>query len=192
MTGRGGGGCDRPHSVREIDEAAGRPAGAIKFALEDVLLLLLYADPRPIEGRTRLLKEVFLALCEVIPRGEAERVDFRPHRLGPYAERVYAAADRLAFANKVQIARDKNRGGFSLAITPGGRAHIGARFDSLPAPTRERLAQKRLEWDTLTPAGIRDYVYTHHGARPESAPLKGRLDRGGPGADQGGERNDTR
>lgn len=192
MTSWGGGGCDRLYSPREIDEAAGRPAVAIKFALEDVLLLLLYADPRPIEGRTRLMKEVFLALSEVIPRGEAERVDFRPHRFGPYTERVYAAADRLAFANKVQIARDKNRGGFSLAITPGGRAHIGARFDSLPAPTRERLAQKRLEWDTLTPDGIRVYVYTHYGAYLENAPLKGRPDHGGPGAGRGGERNDTR
>ena len=187
MSGRGDWEHGRLYSLQEIDEAADRPAVGIKFTLEDVVLLLLYADPNPIEGRARLMKEAFLALNEVLSPAEAERVRFRPRRLGPYAERVYAAADRLASANKVRIARDKNRGGFGLAITPKGRAHIGARFGALPASTRERLAQKRLEWDTLTPAGLRAYVHTHYEGYPESAPLKGRLGQGGPAAGRGGD-----
>lgn len=187
MSGGEGWGYDRLYSLREIDEAADRLAGKIKFTLEDVLLLLLYADPRPIEGKTRLMKEVFLALNEVLPRGDAERVNFRPHRFGPYTERVYAAADRLAFTNKVQIERDKNRGGHSVAITPKGRAQIAAKFGALPARTRETLAQKRAEWDTLTPAGIRDYVYTHYEEYLENALLKGRFDPAGAKAGQGGK-----
>ena len=179
MSGKGGWEYGRLYSLQEIDEAADRLAAKFKFTLEDVVLLLLYADPNPIEGKTRLMKEVFLALNEVFAPGEAERVHFRPHRFGPYTERVYAAADRLAFTNKVQVARDKNQGGFSLAITPKGRAHIGARFGALPARTRERLAQKRFEWDTLTPAGIRDYVYTHYEEYLENALLKARFDRAG-------------
>ena len=185
MSGRGWG-YDRLYSLQEIDEAADRLAGAIKFTLDDVLLLLLYADPNPIEGKTRLMKEVFLALREIFSPGEAEHVSFRPHRFGPYTERVYAAADRLAFTSKVLVARDKNRGGHSIAITPKGRAYIGARFGALPARTRERLVQKRLEWDTLTPAGIRDYVYTHYEEYLENELLKGRFDRAGARAEQGG------
>lgn len=175
------------YTLQEIDEAADRLARKIEFTLEDVLLLLLYADPRPIEGKTRLMKEVFLALNEVLPKDEAERVDFRPHRFGPYTERVYAAADRLAFTNRAQITLDKNLGGHSIAITPKGRAHIGARFGALPARTRERLVQKRLEWDTLTPAGIRDYVYMHYREYLKNALLKGRFDRAGAEAGQGGK-----
>ena len=187
MSGKRGQERGRLYSLEEIDEAADRLARKIKFTLEDVLLLLLYADPRPIEGKTRLMKEVFLALEEVLPKDEAERVDFRPHRFGPYTERVYAAADRLAFTNKVQVAMDKNRGGHSVAITPKGRAQIGARFNALSARTRKRLVQKRLEWDTLTPAGIRDYVYTHYEEYLENALLKSRFDREGAKAGQGGE-----
>ena len=179
MSGRPEWGYDRLYSLQEIGEMAALQTGEIKLTLEDAILLLLYADPRPIEGKTRLMKEVFLALRETLSRADVERVDFRPHRFGPYTERVYGAADQLAFANKVQVARDKNRGGYSLAITPKGRAHIGARFSALPARTREDLARKRAEWDTLTPAGIRDYVYIHYPECLENALLKGRFEQAG-------------
>ena len=176
MSGKHGWEYDRLYSLQEIDEMTALKTEEIKFTLEDAILLLLYADPRPIEGKTRLMKEVFLALHEIFPRSDVERVVFRPHHFGPYTERVYGAADQLAFTNKVQVARDKNQGGYSLAITPKGRAYIGARFGALPARTREDLAQKRAEWDTLTPAGIRDYVYVHYPEYLENALLKARFD----------------
>ena len=182
MSGRGGRDRGRLYSLQEIDGAAGRPAERFKFALEDVVLLLLYADPRPIEGKARLMKEVFLALHEVFAPGESERVNFRPHRLGPYTERVYAAADRLAFTGKVRIAADRGRGGRSIAITPRGRARIGARFEALPAHTRKRLVQKRLEWDAMTPAGLRGYVRARHGEYLDDATPGGGPRRGGPAA----------
>lgn len=182
MTGRGGRDCGRLYSLQGIDEAADRLAERFKFTLDDVVLLLLYADPNPIEGRTRLMKEVFLALNEVFAPGEAERVRFRPHRLGPYAERVYAAADRLAFTGKVRVAAGRGRGGRSIAITPRGRARIGARFEALPARTRERLVRKRREWDALTPAGLRDYVCTRYGEYLVDAPPGGGPDRSGSAA----------
>lgn len=114
--------------------------------------------------------------------GEAERVRFCPHRLGPYTERVYAAADRLAFTGKARIAAGRGRGGCNIAITPRGRARIGARFEALPARTRERLVRKRLEWDALTLAGIRGYVCMHYREYLESAPPRGGSRRGGPAA----------
>lgn len=184
MSGRGGRDRGRLYSLQEIDGAACRPAEKFKFALEDVVLLLLYADPNPIEGKARLMKEVFLALNDVFAPGEAERVSFRPHRLGPYTERVYAAADRLAFTSKVRIAAGGGRGGRSIAITPRGRARIGARFEALPASTRERLVRKRLEWDALAPAGLRGYVRARHGEYLDGALPRGGPRRGGPAAGQ--------
>ena len=166
MSGKRGWEYGRLYTLREIDEMADPPTEAITYTLEDVILLLLHADPRPIEGKPRLMKEVFLALGDVFPWPEAERVGFRPHRFGPYSERVYAVADQLAFVNKVKVSRDG--GAYGLAIAPRGREHIGAKFDALPARTRERLVQKRAEWDALTPAGIRDLVRTHYEAYLES------------------------
>ena len=153
-----------PDALYTLDElgAIARRAGTFKFTLEDVILLLLYADPLPIEGKTRLMKQVFLAITELLPEEDMEPVSFRKHRFGPYSERVEGAAEQLAFANKVEARRGKGRGDYQLSITPRGRAHIKTKFDSLPGDMRAALRQKRLEWDTFTPVGMIGYVYVHN------------------------------
>ena len=165
---------ERLYTLDEVDKIA-QQAGSFKFTLEDVILLLLYADPHPIEGRTRLMKQVFLTITEILPRADTEPVVFRKHRFGPYSERIEGAAEQLAFVNRVKATWDKRRSNHRLSITPMGRAHIRATFDSLPAKTREALKQKRLEWDTFTPAGIRDYVYVHNREYLENSLVKKRF-----------------
>lgn len=165
---------ERLYSLDELD-AIMRQAGTFKFTLDDVILLLLYADPHPIEGKTRLMKQVFLAITELLPEADTEPVAFRKHRFGPYSERVEGAAEQLAFANKVEATRDKRRGSYRLSITPRGRAHIKDTFNSLPDGTRAALRQKRLEWDTFAPAGIVGYVYVHNKEYLENSLLKKRF-----------------
>ena len=174
MTGESDFALDRLYTLGELDEIA-KQAGSFKFTLEDVILLLLYADPHPIEGRTRLMKQVFLAITELLPQADTEPVVFRKHRFGPYSERIEGAAEQLAFANKVAATWDKRRSSFRLSITPTGRARIRPMFDSLPAETRAALRQKRAEWDTFTPAGIRDYVYVHNKEYLENSMVKKRF-----------------
>ena len=165
---------DALYTLDELD-AITRQSGTFKFTLEDVILLLLYADPLPIEGKTRLMKQVFLAITELLPEKDAEPVVFRKHRFGPYSERVEGAAEQLAFANKVEARRGKGRGDYQLSITPRGRAHIKAKFDSLPDDARAAFKQKRLEWDTFTPAGMIGYVYVHNKDYLEKSVLKKRF-----------------
>lgn len=162
------------YSLDELDEIV-RRAGTFKFTLEDVILLLLYADPLPIEGRTRLMKQVFLAMTELLPEEDTEPVTFRKHRFGPYSERVEGAAEQLAFANKVEASRGKRRGNYQLSITQRGRAHIRAKFDSLPGDARAAFKQKRMEWDTFTPQGMIGYVYVHNKEYLEKSVLKKRF-----------------
>lgn len=162
------------YTLDELDEIV-RQAGTFKFTLEDIILLLLYADPLPIEGKTRLMKQVFLAMTELLPEEDTEPVTFRKHRFGPYSERVEGAAEQLAFANKVEATRDKRRSSYRLSITPRGRAHIKAKFDSLPGDARAAFRQKRIEWDTFTPTGMISYVYVHNKEYLENAVLKKRF-----------------
>lgn len=170
-------GTPSPEPLYSLDElgAIMRQAGAFKFTLEDVILLLLYADPHPIEGSTRLMKQVFLAITELLPEADMEPVTFRKHKFGPYSEHVAGAAEQLAFANKVEATRDKERASYRLSITPRGRAHIKDTFDSLPDGTKAALRQKRLEWDTFAPAGIMGYVYVHNKEYLENSLLKKRF-----------------
>ena len=182
MSGSGGGeggtsgsglSYDRLYSLSEIDDVVMGQIGRIRFTLADVVLLLLYADLRPIQGKIRQMKQVFLALREVLPEADVEPVKFEPRQFGPYSEDVEDTIEQLAFANYVSISGGSRRD-CRLSITPKGRAYIAGRFDALPAAVREKLAQKRREWNTLTPAGMMHYVYVHNPKFLENSVLKGR------------------
>ena len=148
--GRGGMSCmgglsyDRLYTLSEIDDVVMGQIGRIRFTLADIVLLLLYADPRPIQGRTRLMRQVFLVLQDVLPEADVEPVRFEPRRSGPYSGDVEDEIEQLAFANYVSISGGSRRD-CRLGITPKGRACIAGRFDALPAAVREKLAQKRRE-----------------------------------------------
>ena len=164
---------DRLYSLSEIDDVVLGQIGRIRFTLADVVLLLLYADPHPIQGKIRQMKQVFLALREVLPEADVEPVKFEPKQFGPYSEDVEDTIEQLAFANYVAIT-GKSRRDYKLSITPKGRAYIASRFDALPVAIREKFAQKRREWNTLTPAGMMHYVYVHNPKFLEKSILKNR------------------
>ena len=118
------------------------------------------------------MKQVFLALREILPEADVEPVKFEPKQFGPYSEEVEETIEQLAFANYVAIS-GRSRRDYKLSITPKGRAYIASRFDALPHAVREKFAQKR-EWDTLTPTGMMHYVYVHNPKFLEKSVLKNR------------------
>lgn len=160
-----------PYSLAEIDGTILGQAGRIRYTVADAVLLLLYADPRPIRGRARQAAQAFLAIREVLPEGHVEPVAFEQRRSGPYSARLEATIDQLVFARYAEVSGWPRRE-LRLGITPKGRAYVAGVFDALPAGVGEKLAQKRLEWDTLTPAGVARYARMH-GPRPGGANFKG-------------------
>ena len=172
---RGGAGLpyDRLYSLSEIDDAVMGQIARVRFTVPDVVLLLLYADPRPIRGKTRQMRQVFLALREILPESDVEPVRFEPRRSGPYSEDVEDAIEQLVFTNYAAISGGSSRD-YELSIAPRGRAYIAGMFDALPSAVREKLAQKRREWDTLTPAGMMHYAYVHNPKLLANSALEGR------------------
>lgn len=148
----------RRYTLHELDTIVLPQVRKVSWLVDDVILLLLYADARhPIEGKARIMLQVYLALREILPERDTEDVQFERKRSGMDSEDVALAVDSLTFSNRVEIAGESVRDCL-LSITPRGRARIAPRFDALPTATREMLAQKRHEWDTLTPAGLRRYA----------------------------------
>ena len=168
-------GYDLLYPVEEMDKAVLPQAGRPRFTIEDVVLLLLYADPHPIEGRIRQMKQVFLATTEVLGTSDVEPTVFHKRRFGPHSDHVEGAIEQLIFSNSVRATGDKRRSDFQLEITPLGRARIKVKYASLPPRTRKMLEQKRVEWDTFTPAGIMDYVYIHNREYLENSVFKNRF-----------------
>ena len=162
-------GRNRLYSLREIDEYVLPQVGRVKLTIEEVILLLLYADPSPVEGRARLMMQVFLATKEVFRERDVEPPAFEGRRLGPHSAHVERAVGHLAFSGNVRTSGDRRRSDFGIGITPRGRARTRPIYDALPPRTRRMLAQKRAEWDTLTTAGLRDHIYVHNREYLENA-----------------------
>lgn len=147
----------RLYSLDEIDKGMPGPHGRILYTAADAVLLLLYADPRPIRGRARQSAQAFLAIRDVLPEGSVEPVRFEQGPSGPRSDRLDATIDHLVFARYAEVTGWPRRDP-RLGLTQKGRDYIAGVFDALPAGVGERLAQRRLEWDTLTPAGLARYA----------------------------------
>lgn len=169
MTGPGAGGPG-PLPLEEIDELIGR-TGDISLTIEDVVLLVLGAGDRPVEGLGRLTGEVMLALKEVLDGPDVEAAVFERGPGGPRSEDVDLALDGLAFSNSVKVAGDgKDPSALKFEIAPRGRARIREKWDALPAGARRALSQKRAEWDAAEPAAMKEPLYVHNEALLKGVP----------------------
>jgi len=74
----------------------------------DILLLLLFAEGptgrinEPVEGKTRLQKELFLSQKKLKSHGVSRPYAFRPYRYGPYCKEIYNDIEWLKRNNIVE------------------------------------------------------------------------------------------
>ncbi len=166
--------AEKLYSISEVDEMVKAQTSDFRYSLLDVILLLLYADRDPIKGKTRQIKQVFLALKEVLPKNSTQPVIFKPKRFGPYSEEIEYSVDQLAFSNYVSILGKKTSNDFSTKIEKKGTDYIKNTFEGLSPELQSTLREKRHEWDTFTSTGIMNYVYIHNKEFLENAILKKR------------------
>lgn len=150
---RGGRGPGRTLSLGEADGAILRRAGRIRLTAEDVVLLLLRADPRPVRGADALAGLAYLAVTGPLAESGAEPVAFRRGRGGrPRSDHVDRALERLAFTGNAAVSGGQARAGAAVTITLRGRSRIAGKHKRLPAAARSALARKRAEWSGPAPA----------------------------------------
>ena len=160
-----------PLPLKEIDGIIGR-MGDISLTIEDVVLLVLRAVPRPVKGLERLTGEVLLALREVLDGPDVEPAVFERGPGGPRSEDVELALDGLAFSNSVKTTGGDGRdaGATQFEIAPRGRTRIKEKWDALPAVTRQALLQRRAEWDAAPPVAMAEPTYVHNEALLRAGP----------------------
>lgn len=168
---------DKNLTLQEIDELIPKEKVDFKYTLSDAILFLLYSDRKPIKGKTKQQKEVFLALKLVLDKIPIQPVHFKKHRFGPYSEEVEHTIDQLVFSNNLKVSGgDKRSNQFSINISPNGMNFIKDKFNELPTMVQEKLKKSREEWDTHTPEGILNVVYTHFPEYLENSILKNRYE----------------
>lgn len=176
----------RLYTLEELDERVIPRAGGVRLTAEDVILLLLGADPHPIGGREALTAQVFLAVTGPLARSGVEPIAFRRGRGGrPRSAHVDLALEHLAFTKNVEVSGGRGRrggGGAEITITAKGRGRIAGNHKSLPATARSALARKRAEWAGAAPeCRMEDATYVHNREFLERLPAPGSRgrDRGG-------------
>lgn len=178
--GGGGGGGDpggRLYTLEELDERVIPRAGGVRLTAEDVILLLLRADPRPIRGGEALTAQVYLAVTGPLALSGVEPIAFCRGRGGrPRSAHVELALEHLAFTKNVDVSGGRGRrgAGADITITAKGRKRIAGNHKSLPAAARSALARKRAEWAAAAPeCRMEDVTYIHNRELLERLPAPG-------------------
>lgn len=176
---------DRLYTVQEADEICRRQSGdAPGIALEDVILLLLYADTRPLRGKREQAWQALFDAAGVLRESGVEPALLGEGGTALRGADIDDAVEQLTFSNKVRMLANKEGLALGIEITPQGKAAIKEKYESLPPGARKALSQKRAEWDaTLPPTVTKDHTHIH-----SEAHLKGGARDAGPSEGQSGRR----
>jgi len=168
---------DRLYSVRDIDyQIKNGTFPDFKYSLSDTILFLLMARRKPIKGKIKQMKEVFLTIAEVF-KDKVQPVNFVRHRYGPHSEEVEFAIEHLISSNYLSASGNKKEGDFAIKLTPKGENYIELKYNNLPDNLRATLERKRQEWDTFISQGILKLVYTHYSQYLENSVYKRRYEK---------------
>ena len=132
-----------------------------QFSLKDLVLILLYAQKKPIHGRILLMKELFLLYEEILSE-KVENPKFVPYRFGPYSFHLTELMSNLQFAGYLKISGRRNSRNESFEITKKGIKDIQAVYNRFPKTTRIIIERQRKGWDQLGTHGILNYVYLNY------------------------------
>lgn len=82
-------------------------------------LLLLYSNNRPVNGRTRMQKLVFLTEKKL----DLDEYNFIPYNYGPFSKELYEDIDDLITENYIEETHEEIDGNviFTYKLTPNGR-----------------------------------------------------------------------
>lgn len=166
---------EKEFSIEEIESR--RKVQQINFehTLVDVILYLLKADPEPIKGKTKQMKEIFLTLHHILPKGTIQPVEFEKRQFGPFSEYVTDTLDTMINLNLIETIGKRNNNNVAIKITNKGEKQIHNKFSKLPDSTKNLIKQKRKEWESHISSGILNLVYRDHKDYLENAILKKRF-----------------
>jgi hypothetical protein len=136
--------------------------------------MLLYAQDKPIYGRTSLMKQVFLLVNEILGMDQVQNPRYVKHRFGMYSFSVANAISTLEFAGLVERQGRKNTNVERFTLSKKGRRYVAPIFAKLPDHTQRTIMEKRKGWDQLGYDGILRYVYQKYPEYHDTSVLKNR------------------
>jgi len=139
----------------------------MKTPEENAVLLLLYApgvtglNREPIEGRVRLMKEIFLLDREARSDEPALHIGpFVPYKYGPFNVRVQAALDDLVTSELIRFAGPEP--GRIYSLTNSGADETRVQWQQLPPTARKDLFATKSRYNGVPLLKLLEYVYSRY------------------------------
>jgi len=111
---------------------------ATKIPVPDAILMLLYAQDKPIYGRTSHMKQVFLLVNDILGKERVQNPKYVKHRYGMYSFSVANAVSTLEFAGLIERQGRKNTNVERFMLTKKGLGYVAPIFSKLPeCPTSD-------------------------------------------------------
>src|SRR5712664_2176271 len=140
-----------------------REAGLTK---SELLLLLLNVDKdRPIQGRTRLAKLLFLVQKEILDTGQlgasSEGYEFRADRYGPFSDEIFDELEFLSDAGFIQRSGENENQTFH--ITDVGSEFVRQRILPKTKSTGiEEVKRLRAKFGSIPLTQLLQFVYAKY------------------------------
>ena len=134
----------------------------------DLLLLLLLADGNkgtnePIEGKTRLQKQLFLSQKKLKDHKIDKAYSFRPYYYGPYCKEIYSDIDLL---KKDGVLKEEtkvdNYGGIVIvfSLTPQGISEVQGMLESAAIRQQYEIIRAiKKEFNSMSVVELVDYTH---------------------------------
>ena len=145
---------------------------------DELVLLLLGLLDKPVNGRTVLMKELFLLHEELKNRIQVASPRFYPYKYGPYSSELLLVVELLEHYGYISVKNRRTATATKYMLTDKGRkaakAVIKRLAQILGEDYIEKLRQLRIGWDQLGHHGILNYVYKLYPEYREKSLLKKR------------------
>ncbi|AEH06287.1 hypothetical protein [Methanothermococcus okinawensis] len=163
------------NKLEKLKELIESMKGKTILTTKDLVLIILYAQNKPIYGRTLLFKEIFLLYMEVLKDYndfEIQNPNFIPHHYGPYSFDIAEILNQLEWFGYIQRIGRKNSTSEKFELTDKGKNEIKETFEKLPDKLKKEIKRKRKGWDQLGTDGILRYVYQNYEKYKEKSKIK--------------------
>lgn len=147
----------------QIDKNKFKLQNTVKYTLRDVILFILFAEPkRPIYGRVLMTKQVFLVINEILGNENVENPKFVPYNLGPYSFQLIHVLSNMAYDGLVLVRGKKNTASEKFSLSNRGNMLAQEKFKRLTEELQCELIDRRRGWDQSHRKGILAYVYNKY------------------------------
>lgn len=145
---------------------------------DELVLLLLGLLDKPVNGRTVLMKELFLLYEELKNKVHVASPRFYPWKYGPYSSELLLVVELLEHYGYISVKNRRTATATKYMLTGKGRKVAEAVIERLARMLGEdyvkKLRQLRVGWDQLGHHGILNYVYKRYPEYREKSLLKGK------------------